>query len=513
MKNSILITLLLLSVQLVMAQGNINSEFFNQTNAFFKQYVSGNAINYAQIKKNPSQLNKLVEQVGKANLSGADANTIQAFYINAYNLLVIDGAIQNYPLKSVLDVPGFFDGKKKTVAGKQLTLNQLEKTNLLKTYKDNRFHFVLVCGAVDCPPIANFAYTPEALEKQLEQRTRKALNDPNFVKTSQGKVSISQIFEWYSNEFGGNKKAAIEFINQYRENKIPASTPVDFYNYDWSLNKVSSSTSAVETIEPAKGNNASRYVVSASRPKGTTETKIFNNLYSQSFGSGESASRSNFFTTIFSFIYGIDDRFNVGFDARYRRVSNEPLPSSPLNVFGGGSPTSTRSGLTTIGPKIRWAPTSALPNFSVQSAFWFPIGEDLEGNDEETFIDWNGATWWTQLFNDIPIGSNFSLFTEVDFLLEDIGNKDEGALNRFSTPATVIFSYFPNPKTTLYALTSYSPFWQEDFDYFAQAGLGAKYQFTPDFEVELLYTGFTNEFLQDVSGTAATYNIGVRITK
>lgn len=485
--------------------------FFDEADAFFKSQVSGDAITYASIKQNPTTLNALVDQVASMSLKGADANTIQAFYINAYNILVIKGAINNYPLNSVLDVPGFFDGIKYKIAGQTLTLNQLEKTNLLKTYKDPRFHFVLVCGAVDCPPIANFAYVPAKLESQLASRTRRALNNPNFVKVGSDKVQISQIFEWYSNEFGGSKKAALEFINKYRSNKIQTNS-IEFYNYDWSLNEKKNSTGSIEVT---KGNNASRYVVSAAIPVGTTETKIFNNLYSQSTATGENMNlRSTFFTSIFSFLYGVNSRFNAGFDLRYRRVANQTSTSSnPLHVFGGQNLDSGRSGVTTIGPKIRWAPLRELPNFSIQSAFWIPLGNDYEGTSDLPFIDWNGATWWTQFFNDFSIGDNFSLFTEIDFLLEDIGNKENGAINRLSTPATVIFSYFPNPKTTLYLLTGYSPFWQEDFDYFAQAGIGTKYQFTPKFELELLYTGFTNEFLQEVNGSAATYNIGIRINR
>ena len=86
-------------------------------------------------------------------------------------------------------------------------------------------------------------------------------------------------------------------------------------------------------------------------------------------------------------------------------------------------------------------------------------------------------------------------------------------MNRFSTPATVIFSYFPTPMTTIYVLTNFSPFWQSDFDYFAQAGVGAKYQITRNFELELLYTAFTNEFLADINGNATTFNFGIRINR
>ncbi|MEM9929134.1 MAG: hypothetical protein AAF840_04910, partial [Bacteroidota bacterium] len=141
---------------------------------------------------------------------------------------------------------------------------------------------------------------------------------------------------------------------------------------------------------------------------------------------------------------------------------------------------------------------------------WIPLADNLEGGDGSRFTDWNNPTWFTQVFNDFSIGSNFSFFTEVDLVWEDIGNTEEGSLNRFSTPITGIFSYFPTPKTTLYGLASYSPFWQENFDYFYQLGAGAKYQFTPKFELELLATAFDNQFLNSVNGNAGTVNLGLR---
>ena len=233
------------------------------------------------------------------------------------------------------------------------------------------------------------------------------------------------------------------------------------------------------------GNSAARYVTSAAIPKGTTESRIFNNLYTQRTGSNETlTNRSNFFTQTFSFLYGFSNRFNAGFDLRYRRVSNDNLPSSPFNVLTNREADSRRARFTNVGPKIRWAPTAALPNFSIQSSFVFPLGNDLEGTNGQPWTDWDSPTWTTQFFNDFTIGDNFSIFTEVDFLIEDIGRGD---LNRISTPGTTIISYFPNAKTTIYGIASYSPFWQENYDYFAQAGLGAKYQITSDFEIEFIY--------------------------
>lgn len=491
---------------------NIDKTFFNDTHAFLQKNVKNGRVNYAPLK-NDAQLKSLIQTIAKADLKGASDATKQAFYINAYNLLVINQAAQRYPLQSVQDIPGFFDRKKNTVGGKSLTLNKLEKDYLLKPYKDARFHFVLVCGALGCPPITNFAYTPEKLEKQLEQQTKLALNDNNFIKVNGNKAELSQIFKWYTGDFGGSTKSILRFINKYRTNKIPASARVSYYNYSWNLNDTANRTSSLGSSS-ALGNNASRYVVSSTIKKGTFEIKVFNNLYTQRTGNeGVLTDRSTFNTTSLSVLYGLTDRFNIGINTRYRRVRNDKLPSSALGVFGNSleEGESNRQGLTAFGPQIRYAPVPKWQNFSIQSSFVFPIGEDLTGSATQPFIDWKGATWWTQVFNDFPIGTNFSLFTEVDFLLEDIGRSSEGFSNRFSTPATVIFSYNPTPKITLYSLGGFSPFWQTEFDYFVQGGLGAKYQFTPNFEVELLYTDFSNKFLNQIGGQAATYNLGVRV--
>jgi len=302
----------------------------------------------------------------------------------------------------------------------------------------------------------------------------------------------------------------IRYINNYRDQPISTSAKVKYYNYDWSLNDTARGIGSIESR--SKASNESRYIVSSTIPKGSLELKIFNNLYSQQTGrDGNLTDRSSFFTTSLSAFYGLSNRVNVGLATRYRKVRNNPLPSSPFSVFGSGGVGSSRSGLTAIGPQIRYAPVPKWENFSIQSSFVLPIGSDLAGGENLPFIDWTGATWNTQFFNDFSIGNKFSLFTEVDVLIEDIGSGDAGHINRFSTPVTAIFSYIPTNKLTIYTLGGYSPYWQSDFDYFAQFGVGTKFQFTPKLELELLYTDFTNQFLSNTGGQAETINLGFRI--
>ena len=150
---------------------------------------------------------------------------------------------------------------------------------------------------------------------------------------------------------------------------------------------------------------------------------------------------------------------------------------SPWLIFKGNDH-NFRSGITAFGPKIRWAPRKAWPGVSVQSALWIPLGQELEGGSEKPFLDWQGMTWWTQFFYDREFSQSWSLFLEFDILLEDLGFDRTGNANRFSTPATAILSYFTSSGWTCYALTSYSPYWQQSFDYFTQVGGGLKYQFS-----------------------------------
>jgi hypothetical protein len=212
------------------AQENI---FFDKTDAFLKKYVSDNKVDYAAIKKNPTELDEILKLIADYELTNEN-NTNQAFLINAYNLLVIKGVSVKFPIKSPLDIPGFFDKITYTIASKKATLNDIENKMLRAKYDDARLHFVLVCGANGCPPILPEAYLPKTLDAKLDQQTTKALNNPNFIKVTGDKIQLSQLFEWYKEDF---KNKEIEFINSFRENKLNPKSKFSYYSYDWSLNK------------------------------------------------------------------------------------------------------------------------------------------------------------------------------------------------------------------------------------------------------------------------------------
>lgn len=232
-----LLTLLVFVSSITFGQTS-TSTFFKEADAFFSKYVMDGRVDYKSLKNNMTSIDGLYAQVNNMNLTGVDENVQKAFYLNAYNIVVIYHVTRYYPLKSPLDQSGFFDQVKHKVAGEPLTLNALEIKKIIIPYKDARIHFALACAAVSCPKLASFAYQPATLDKQLDDRAKLAINDNSFIKLQSKKVEVSQIFKWYERDFTNGGNTVISFINKYRNDKIPEAYALGYYEYDWKLNEL-----------------------------------------------------------------------------------------------------------------------------------------------------------------------------------------------------------------------------------------------------------------------------------
>ncbi|NMH87282.1 DUF547 domain-containing protein [Flavivirga algicola] len=236
MKNISIIVLMFFASVSLSAQDL--SAFFKKADSFFKTNVTNGKVAYSKINANQEPLNEILKLAETISVSKNDANNYQAFWINAYNLSVIKGIIDNYPTKSPLDHTGFFDKTTYNLGGKKITLNDIEHKLLRAQFNDARFHFVLVCGALGCPPLINKAYLPSTLDTQMDTQTKKALNG-SFLKVNikKKRVQASQIMEWYKGDFTMNGKTEIDFINTYRTEKIPDNFKLSYFPYNWSVNK------------------------------------------------------------------------------------------------------------------------------------------------------------------------------------------------------------------------------------------------------------------------------------
>ena len=236
-----LVSLAVVALPLLLATGAFADYDHSALDAIVKKAVKGRYVNYDAVAKVRPKLQAYIAGVAKADIKKLSRNEKLAFYTNAYNAIVLEQVLVHKRPASVLKVKGFFDGIKHTVAGEQLTLNDLEGKKI-RSAGDPRIHFVVNCASDDCPPLAPFAYTGKNYTAKLEAQTKAYLNrkGATVVDDKAKTVEVVQLFEWYEKDWGGKAKAQA-FIEKY----VPAAKgkltkegyKLTYRAYDWDLNK------------------------------------------------------------------------------------------------------------------------------------------------------------------------------------------------------------------------------------------------------------------------------------
>ncbi len=259
--------------------------------------------------------------------------------------------------------------------------------------------------------------------------------------------------------------------------------------------------------------NLQNYTPSVLFKKGDWEFKTFQNLYTQtklfnsSGGKEDTGNRAIFFSSINQFLYGINDKINVGLDVWIKASNNFGDAFSPSH------------GLTGIGPRIKISPFKNIPRLSFQTTFLFNFEDDPEGrNGDRYFLEWDASLWLTQIYFDLPLSEKTQLFFQHAFWYR-LTKKGSSIKNNFlETQTSVFFSYFPHRQWTIYGMSEYFPthfdFGNDKpeafFAYFIQSGIGVKYQLIPNLiELEVLYTNFWNG--SEGKGAGETINFGIRL--
>ncbi len=157
-----------------------------------------------------------------------------AYWVNAYNSIVVKMIIDNYPVKNINELHDPWNQKFFRIKDKRYSLDDIEH-KILRKFNEPRIHFIINCASSSSPKLMNMAYTAKNINEALEKCTRDFINDPTKNIITQDQVSLSQIFEWYKDDF--NNGDVIEFINLYSNIKIKKIPKNGYKEYDWALNE------------------------------------------------------------------------------------------------------------------------------------------------------------------------------------------------------------------------------------------------------------------------------------
>jgi hypothetical protein len=229
-------------------------------------YVRGGDVYYRAIKSERAKLDGYVSQLATASVEKAPRDEQIAFWLNAYDALVlrtvidhypIQGKSSEYPARSIRQIPGAFERLTHRVAGRTLTLDQIEQT-ILSGFHDPRLYFAIGRGAVGSGRLRSEAFTAARLEEQLAEVAAECVSRAQCISIDRedGKVGLSAIFSWREKEFAaayGDKapaafaarspieRAAIAFVMPkllgIEKEYIAKNTfQVGYTPFDWTLN-------------------------------------------------------------------------------------------------------------------------------------------------------------------------------------------------------------------------------------------------------------------------------------
>ena len=212
-----------------------------------------------------ADLQAFIEAIGNVDPDRlASDNEKMAFWMNAYNAVVVWQVVERYPLDSVRDldrlfglVAAFFKQENR-VGGVDRTLDNIEHDILRADFPDARLHWTLVCGAFGCPRLLRRPYVADDLDPLMTELSLEFLSSPRALQIDREDniLYLSSYFDWYGGDFEAEKNDVVDWVLQYapadeavwiRENRD--SLRVRFIDYDWTLNGQSEGPRRARPIE------------------------------------------------------------------------------------------------------------------------------------------------------------------------------------------------------------------------------------------------------------------------
>jgi len=220
-----------------------------------RTYVdSSGYVDYSNLRQNPLKLNTFIDFLAKVSPENypelfPTQNDKKAYWINAYNALMMKSVIDNPGITSVNQISwgkGIFWRIKFIVGGKECTLHRIENSILRKKYKDPRIHFAINCASSSCSPLSNRILSGDSLDEQLDYKLRQFIQNSSNVYLNHDKkeIKLSRIFKWYKNDFTANGMSLKEYVLQFlldipdwKRKTVLQDYKLGYFEYDWNLNE------------------------------------------------------------------------------------------------------------------------------------------------------------------------------------------------------------------------------------------------------------------------------------
>jgi hypothetical protein len=234
--------------------------------AILDTYVRDGMVYYRALKADHARLDSYLAQVASEPVDRLSNDGQIAFWLNAYDALVLKTVIDHYPIqgrapqypaRSVRQIPGAFEKLQHRAGGRMVTLDEMEQT-ILAGFHDPRLYFAIGRGSVGGGRLRSEAYSPDRLEQQLAAVASECASRTECIQVDreQNTFGVSAIFSWREKDFTEKYAGAVHEPFEERTDRERAvlgfvwpkllTTEKDFLTknqwqmtylkYDWALN-------------------------------------------------------------------------------------------------------------------------------------------------------------------------------------------------------------------------------------------------------------------------------------
>ena len=248
--------------------------FHNKCASILNTYVNDKGmVDYSTLRRKRVELKEVLKEFGqldpKEYMTWPTEDKI-AFWINAYNINMLNIIVENYPIQasrirsifwgpySVRHLGDIWHQSKFLVMDEEFTLAEIDKRLFREQFDEPRVFFAISGATVSSPSLQNEPYRGDKLKEQLENQTKKFLSSIHGFRTDREKqaVYLSAILQpnWFAREFiskygierkfkdqNPSTRAVLNFITNYiSANDISfletGNYTIKYITYDWRLN-------------------------------------------------------------------------------------------------------------------------------------------------------------------------------------------------------------------------------------------------------------------------------------
>lgn len=208
-----------------------------------------NLVDYVHITQTDlNLLQDYLRDMAHVNINNYNRAEQLAYWINVYNALIVQTIAHYYPVTTIQEInisPGLFSigpwgANLITIKETTLTLDDIKNRIIRPIWNDPRAHYALNNASIGAPNLSKKAYHGYNLEEQLNNAALTYVNSLRGASVIEGRLTISKLYDWYEEDFGGTKQDIITHLLQFAKEPLQSQlkhiNTIDSYIYNWHIN-------------------------------------------------------------------------------------------------------------------------------------------------------------------------------------------------------------------------------------------------------------------------------------